>query len=125
MDWTFRQDAPIYTQLTDLFRLAIASGMFKPGERLRTVRELAMEAGVNPNTMQRSLSELERQGLVYAQRTAGRFVTEDLAVIEAVKRSIADDKLRDFLKSMASLGYGREDIIRFIKESEESEHGNS
>lgn len=125
MDWSFRQDAPIYTQLTDLFRLAIVSGRYKPGERLRTVRELALEAGVNPNTMQRSLSELERQGLVYAQRTAGRFVTEDLSVIETAKRSIAEEKLRDFMDGMASLGYSRDAIIELIRESEGIEHGDS
>ena len=75
MDWTFRNDLPIYSQLVDRIKLAIVSGALPPGERLASVRDLATEAGVNPNTMQRALQELERQGLVFSQRTAGRFVT--------------------------------------------------
>ena len=75
MNWTFRSDLPIYTQLVDRFVQGIASGAMAPGARLSSVRDLATEAGVNPNTMQRALQELERQGLVYSQRTAGRYVT--------------------------------------------------
>ena len=125
MKWVFRQDAPIYTQLMDQFCLAIASGLYRPGERLRAVRDLAAEAGVNPNTMQRALSELERQGLVYSQRTAGRFVTEDPDRIAGAKRDLAEAKLRDFLGSMATLGYNREDILTLIRESEGTENGDS
>ena len=124
MKWIFRQDAPIYTQVMDQFRLAIVSGELAPGERLRAVRELAAEAGVNPNTMQRALSELERQNLAYSQRTSGRFVTEDLNVIAALKRELAEKKLRDFLGGMETLGYSREDIVKLIEESEDTEHGD-
>ena len=89
MEWEFRADAPIYTQLCEQLTLAIVSGVFGPGERLPAVRELAVDAGVNPNTMQRALSELERNGLVYTQRTAGRFVTEDFARIEQEQQRLA------------------------------------
>ena len=72
MDWNFRNDQPIYSQLTQRLTEAIVSGIYAPGEKLPSVRELAVEAGVNPNTVQRALSELERDGLVFSQRTAGR-----------------------------------------------------
>ena len=78
MEWNFRSDLPIYSQLVERIKLGIVSGSFRPGERLPSVRDMAAEAGVNPNTMQRALQELERDGMVYAQRTAGRFVTEDM-----------------------------------------------
>ena len=87
MEWDIRNDQPIYTQLIQQVTLAILSGTFPCGGRLPPVREMAAEAGVNPNTMQRALAELERTGLVYTQRTAGRFVTEDAAVIDSSNRS--------------------------------------
>ena len=90
MLWQFSGDAPIYSQLIEQIKVGIVSGVFPPGERLPSVRDLATEAGVNPNTMQRALTELERDGLVYSQRTAGRFVTEDKAMIETAKRALAE-----------------------------------
>ena len=87
MKWQFSNDAPIYSQLIAQIKVGIVSGAFPPGERLPSVRDLATEAGVNPNTMQRALTELERDGLVYSQRTTGRFVTEDQAMIASAKRS--------------------------------------
>lgn len=107
MDWTFRADAPIYTQLYEKLTLAIVSGGYAPGERLPAVRELALDAGVNPNTVQRALSELERRGLVYTQRTAGRFVTVDTERIGREKRRIAEERTRSFLDAMGELGYDR------------------
>ena len=125
MEWTFSDSAPIYSQLMHKFKLAIVSGELAPGEKLSAVRELAVQAGVNPNTMQRALSELEREGLVASQRTSGRFVTEDLAVIAAAKKELADKKVRDFLGDMSVLGYSREEITKIIAESEETTNGNS
>ena len=78
MEWRFNGGAPIYTQIVDAVKLAIVSGELPPGARLQGVRELALEAGVNPNTMQRALSELEREGLVYSVRTAGRQIRRRL-----------------------------------------------
>ncbi len=116
MEWSFRSDLPIYSQLVDLFRQRIASGALPPGERLASVRDLATEAGVNPNTMQRALQELERQGLVFSQRTNGRFVTEDVQIIDASKKALARSQIESFLGAMEKLGYDREGIIALLKE---------
>ena len=119
MEWSFRSDQPIYTQLIAGLKQDIVSGALPPGARLPSVRDLAMEAGVNPNTMQRALQELERSGMVYSQRTSGRFVTEDTAVIDRAKKSLADEKLREFLEAMNKLGYSREDILSLLTEKKE------
>ena len=115
MDWTFRTDAPIYTQLYEKLTLAIVSGGYAPGERLPAVRELAVDAGVNPNTVQRALSELERDGLVYTQRTAGRFVTEDAERIGKERLRIAEERARDFLGAMEELGYNRIQTVMLLE----------
>ncbi|WP_295765803.1 GntR family transcriptional regulator [uncultured Oscillibacter sp.] len=114
MQWQFSNDAPIYTQLIWQVKVGIVTGAFPPGERLPSVRDLATEAGVNPNTMQRALAELERDGLVYSQRTAGRFVTEDDTMIDAAKRSLAGRHVKTFLEAMLRLGFQREEIIDLI-----------
>ena len=119
MEWQFRNDLPIYAQLVEKIRLGIISGELPPGSRLPAVRELAMEAGVNPNTMQRALQELEREGMVSTQRTAGRFVTEDDAVIRQSRKALAEKQLRGFLASMGELGYDREAIVSLLKEEKE------
>ena len=75
MTWNLTGDRPIWLQLMERLQLGIVTGEYQAGERLPSVRELAAEAAVNPNTMQKALTELERSGLLYAQRTAGRFVT--------------------------------------------------
>ena len=116
MEWNFRNDLPIYSQLVEQIKRGIVSGAFAPGGRLSSVRDMAMEAGVNPNTMQRALQELERQGLVYSQRTTGRFVTEDTQVIESSKRALAQEQTRVFLKAMETLGYKRAEIIALLEE---------
>ena len=122
MEWKFRSDLPIYAQIVEQFRQSIVSGKLSPGQRLESVRDLSMEAGVNPNTMQRALQELEREGLVYTQRTAGRFVSEDAAVIERGKRAMVMEKIREFLSAMNSLGYSREEILSLLSEEKEEEN---
>ena len=122
MEWRFRSDLPIYAQIVEQFRQSIVSGKLSPGQRLESVRDLSMEAGVNPNTMPRALQELEREGLVYTQRTAGRFVSEDAAVIERGKRAMAMEKIREFLSAMNSLGYSREEILSLLSEEKEEEN---
>ncbi len=119
MDWTFRADAPIYTQLYEQLTLAIVSGVYPPGERLPAVRELALDAGVNPNTVQRALSELERGGLVYSQRTAGRFVTGDAGRIEEERRALARTRAGEFLSAMERLGYDRARAIELLEQYRE------
>ena len=116
MQWQFSNDAPIYTQLIQQVKVGIVTGAFPPGERLPSVRDQATEAGVNPNTMQRALAELERDGLVYSQRTAGRFVTEDNTMINAAKRSLAERHVKTFLEAMLRLGFRKEEIIALIEQ---------
>jgi len=121
MEWKFRSDLPIYSQLVEQIKLGIVSGNLLPGERLMSVRDMATEAGVNPNTMQRALQELERDGMVYSQRTAGRFVTENMQVIERAKKKFAEEQIRSFLEAMKKLGYQWEEILALLKEKEEEE----
>ncbi|SFP49593.1 DNA-binding transcriptional regulator YhcF, GntR family [Oscillibacter sp. PC13] len=121
MKWEFSSDAPIYAQLILQIKVGIVSGMFPPGERLPSVRDLATEAGVNPNTMQRALTELERDGLVYSQRTAGRFVTEDKAMIDSAKRGLAEGHIKAFLAAMTHLGYQREEIVSLLEQEPAAE----
>ena len=128
MKWQFSNDAPIYAQLIEQIKVGIVSGAFPPGERLPSVRDLATEAGVNPNTMQRALAELERDGLVYSQRTTGRFVAEDETMIETAKRSLAERHVKTFLAAMLRLGFQREEIMTLLRQEtgEEGEfHGGS
>ena len=124
MVWNFRNDLPIYSQLVDKIKLAIVSGALPPGARLASVRELAAEAGVNPNTMQRALQELEREEMVYSQRTSGRFVTEDGAVIERAKRRLAEEQIRGFLEGMAGLGYQKQEILSLLTDGTIEIHEN-
>ena len=124
MEWTFSADLPIYSQLVAQIKLAIVSGVYLPGERLAPVRELAMDAGVNPNTKQRALQELEREGMVYTQRTSGRFVTEDTKVIESAKKLLAEREIKSFLAQMSRLGYPKEEIVSLLKASIEEEKNN-
>ena len=121
MEWNFRNDQPIYSQLIQRLTEAIVSGVYAPGEKLPSVRELALAAGVNPNTVQRSLTELEREGLVFSQRTAGRFVTENENMIVNAKLRIADERVSEFLRSMKTLGCGRQEIISLIEGAKEDE----
>ena len=118
MGWTFREDLPIYSQLVDEMTRAIVSGAYAPGERLPTVRDLAMDAGVNPNTVQRALSELERSALVYTQRTSGRFVTEDRAVIAEAREQMAQGRIAEFLSEMDGLGFSRGEIVSLIEQAQ-------
>lgn len=119
MPWNFVNDRSIYIQLVEQIQSRIATGIYSPGSRLASVRELAAEAEVNPNTMQRALAELERKGLVHSRRTSGRFVTDDEGRIAEMKRETAKDTVRDFLNQMAHLGFDQEEIIRLIREEKE------
>ncbi len=121
MKWQFSSDVPIYAQLIAQIQTTIVSGTWPPGERLPSVRDLAAEAGVNPNTMQRAMTELERQGLVYSQRTAGRFVTEDRARIEQARLQCAQRQIQTFLDGMEQLGYTREEIRLLVEQETKGE----
>ena len=111
MEWHFRNDQPIYTQLTQQITLAILSGSIPSGGRLPTVRELAADAAVNPNTMQKAFTELERSGLVYTQRTNGRYITEDQERISRVREELARECTQSYLSNIRRLGYEREQAL--------------
>ena len=115
MNYQFTNDKPIYLQIMDAFKTAIVSGELKPGGRLDSVRDLAMDAKVNPNTMQKALSELERIGLVRTERTSGRFITEDGDLIDKMKTEIAETEIAVFLKKMEALGITREAVIKLLQ----------
>ena len=121
MEWHFNSDAPIYAQLVEQLTLRIVTAVYMPGQRMPSVRDLAVEAGVNPNTMQRALGELERQGLVFSQRTSGRFVTEDIKMIEDAKRTLASRQIQTFLRAMDQLGYQPGEIVELVKTAQEKE----
>ena len=126
MKWLFSNHAPIYAQLIEQIKVGIVTGAFPPGERLPSVRDLATEAGVNPNTMQRALAELERDGLVHSQRTTGRFVTEDQMMIEQAKRGLAERHIKVFLEAMDRLGFRQDEILNLLRQEtgKETAHGN-
>ena len=117
MDWNFRNDQPIYSQLTQRLTEAIVSGIYAPGEKLPSVRELVVEAGVNPNTMQRALQELESRGLLQAQRTAGRTVTADDTALQALRRRRAGTLAAEFLHQMQALGLTEAEIETLLRET--------
>ena len=121
MGWSFQNDLPIYTQLVDAIKFSIVSGELLPGARMSTVRDLALEAGVNPNTMQRALQQLEREGLVFSQRSSGRFVTEDVSVIDRARSALAVEYVRRYRDSMASLGFSEGEMGALLHGSGEEE----
>ena len=126
MAWQFRNDIPIYTQLIAQIQQRIVSGALLPGERLPSVRDLAAEAGVNPNTMQRAMMEMEREELVYSQRTAGRVVSEDGERIRRLRESLARNQVKDFLEGMYQLGFQLGEIVTFVQtEGEKGHHEHS
>lgn len=118
MAWELNSDRPIYSQILEKIQIRIICGIYKPGERLPSVRELAAEASVNPNTMQRALSELERSGLIITQRSSGRMVTDNTQMIEDVKREIAITEIRTFFASMRELGYSNTEILQLVNDNQ-------
>ena len=122
MAWDIRADRPVYLQLVEHLQTAVVTGEYPPGSRIPPVRELAGQAGVNPNTMQRALAELERQGLVRSERTSGRYVTDDAARIEAARRDQAEQILNDFFQRMAELGVGPAQALRMAMQKKEMMH---
>ena len=121
MPWDLSNDRPIYLQLMERIQQDIVSGVYSPGDRLPSVRELALEAAVNPNTMQKALSELERSGLVYSQRTSGRFITEDETMLKQLKSQLAEEHIRDFFEKMRQLGFQTEETLALIQETVKEE----
>ena len=121
MQWQFSNDAPIYAQLIRGIQIRIVAGIFPTGERLPSVRDLAAEAGVNPNPMQRALSELEREGLLYSARTTGRYVTDDVKLVNSLKRRLAEGRIGAFLQDMRELGFESEELLDILRQELEKE----
>lgn len=114
MAWDLCNDRPIYAQIVEIIRLRIVSGYYPAGDKLPSVRELAAEAGVNPNTMQKAFADLENSGLLVTMRTSGRVVTEDTALIMQVKESIARSEIKSFLDKMSRLGFDLQQATEFV-----------
>lgn len=116
MKWDLNNDRPVYQQLIEQIQARIISGYYKPGDKLPSVRDLATEATVNPNTMQKSLSELERIGLIFTNRTSGRYITSDETLIKNLKAESARTQIIDFLEKMKSLGFHPEETVELMKQ---------
>lgn len=114
MPWEFKPDRPIYTQLVEQIAMMIFSDIYPPGSRLPPVREMAQEAAVNPNTMQRALAKLEEDGLIVTHRTSGRSVTEDESMIKKARNMLAMEQIEEFLEKMQKLGLTREEVVAII-----------
>ena len=116
MDYIFDNERPIYVQLVEKLRIEIVSGKLKSGKRIPSVRELALTARVNPNTMQKALAELESEGLIYTERTNGKFVTDNKELIEKIKRKLAEEKVNNYIKDMKNIGITYEESIQYLQE---------
>ena len=125
MSWEFQDHLPNYAQLMDTLKRRIITGRYLPGEKLPSVRELAAEAGINPNTVQRAFSELEREGLIYTQRATGKYVTENADEIKSARQALAKTQVAEFLSNMQSLGYSVGDVIVLLQSFNESEEESS
>lgn len=121
MPWNLDSDRPIFIQIIEKIQMDIISGVYSPGDKLPSVRELAAEASVNPNTMQKALSELERTGLVYSQRTSGRFITEDTKMIDKLKAELAKEIISQFLENMQKLGFQKDEAVSLMKQTIEGD----
>lgn len=122
MAWDLNDDRPIYSQIVEKLQLRIISGFYPVGSKLPSVRELAAEAGVNPNTMQKAFTELERSGLLITMRTSGRMVTEDEEMIHEVKEEIAKQEIEQFFNKMREIGFSREQIIELAESMRKEEN---
>ena len=122
MSWNLSHDRPIYLQILEILEMRIVSGEYNPGDKLPSVRELAAEAEINPNTMQKAMMEMERTGIVTTQRTCGRVITEDTEMIQKLRRDMAKEQIKEFLCKMEKLGFSRNEIADMVnKEADEAE----
>ena len=116
MNFVFDNDRPIYIQLVEQLQIYIISGKIKSGEKLPSVRELALKTKVNPNTMQKALVELEDLKLIYTERTNGKYVTKDQKLLDKFKDKYAKEKIKKYIDEMKELGFIKNEIIDFLKE---------
>lgn len=117
MAWKFTTDRAVYLQIAERIEKAVLSGVYPPGGQIPSVRQLALEAAVNPNTVQHAFTELENQGIILSRGTLGRFVTEDTKTIEECRLEMAQLQVHQFLKNIGQLGISQEQAIAMIKEA--------
>lgn len=120
MTWQFRGHSPVYRQIVRHIRADILNGCYQPDEQIPPVRQLAMEAGVNPNTMQRALSALEDEGLLVSRGTVGRFVTSDEAALKRARRTARQDALEKLAEEAQAAGLTLDDLVQYIREEAQS-----
>lgn len=120
MTYKFSSDKPIFLQLSELLKSEIVSGKIKPGEKLKSVRDYSAVFKVNPNTVQKALSELEAEGLIYTDRTNGKFVSKDSKLVETSRVQEATEKVKAFFDNMQSLGFDKRDIVKIINKMEDN-----
>lgn len=121
MSWQFHNRAPVYLQLVSRIRKDILNGKYRADQQVPPVRQMAFEAAVNPNTMQKAFAELEKEGLLYVRSTAGRFVTSDEAILARARKTMQREVLSQLLEEALSLGISKDDVITFIQQSKEGE----
>ncbi len=121
MKFEFKNDMPIYTQLTSYIKLYIVSGKLKPNEKLPSVRDLAFNAKVNPNTVQKALEKLENEGLIYTERTNRKYVTNNLELIEKIKFDLAKEKTKHYIEDMKNLGFSQKDTTLYLQKNNKRE----
>ncbi len=115
MSFTFDNNIPIYIQLLEYLKIYLISGVFKPGEKLPSVRDFSNTFKVNPNTMQKALAELESMNLIYTERTNGKYVTKDTKVIEKLKDEYAITLAKSYFQGMQKIGLGKADSIKYLE----------
>lgn len=120
MDFLFDNEKPIYKQIVEKIKRLIVSGEYQKGEKLPSVREYAMMLQVNPNTVQRALVDLETMGLIYTQRTNGKYVTEEEEIIFHIKNELANQKVDFFIKEMQEIGFSKQETMEYVKKRSES-----
>lgn len=118
MEYIFDNERPIYIQLVELIKAEIISGRLKQGEKIPSVREMALNAKVNPNTVQKALAELERDKLIYTERTNGKFVTTDKNIIKKFKADIINEKVGCFVADMKNIGISTDEIVEYLQKEE-------
>lgn len=121
MPWNFDSDRPIYLQLVEQIELMIFSGKYPPGSKLPSVRDMAKEAAVNPNTMQRALTKLEEDELIITHRTSGRYITEDENMINKARTRLAREQAMEFIANLQKLGFTKTEALSMITQMVEKE----
>ena len=115
MAWKFDNSAPIYLQIMEQIKVMIARGELAPGDKVPAVRDMALTAGVNPNTMQKALAELEREGVLYSNRTAGRFVAETSGKDINIRDQVSEKYVETYVESMRRSGFSDDEIVKLVK----------